>query len=247
MYSLSGDNMRKTACIIIGIFITSSLFAELSQSQKWAIALTGIMTEINHDSFNTLNSSDLNESNREKYKVMLSRDWGINTREELLSTIEKMENNGHAQELILCQKIINDNENNKNDFSIYKMINTYNLTSKQYNYLKFTLLNWSIFQNKSILVWDLGRNIALCRWGYDSGFLTEQEAWDKIMYFAKIIQPMYKSWEDYGFDYYMGRVFWASGFGSDVDYLYSTDPIYRKLISDSGYWKNLEWNIDLSK
>jgi len=32
--------------------------------------------------------------------------------------------------LILCQKIINDNENNKNDFSIYKMINTYNLTSK---------------------------------------------------------------------------------------------------------------------
>ncbi|MDR2176588.1 MAG: DUF1266 domain-containing protein, partial [Treponema sp.] len=74
-------------------------------------------------------------------------------------------------------------------------------------------MNWNIFNDRNILAWDLGRNIALCRWGYDVGFLSEEEAWEKIMYYAKLIQPLYKSWEEYGYDYYMGRVFWASGFG----------------------------------
>lgn len=226
-------------------FILQNCFSEITESQKWAIALTGIMTEANYDSFTTLNSDDLNEENKNDYKRMLTRDWGVSSREDLLTTLSKMEKDGHTTELILCQKIINDNEIENIGFNIFAIINKYNLTSKQYNYLKFTIANWSIFNNKNILVWDLGRNIALCRWGFDCGYLTEEEAWTKIMYYAKIIQPMYTNWKEYGFDYYMGRVFWASGFGSDVDYLIKTDPLYRTLISDTGYWNTLTWNINL--
>ncbi|MDR2434075.1 MAG: DUF1266 domain-containing protein [Treponema sp.] len=228
--------------ISLGNLITA---AELTKEQLWAIALTGIMTERNKSNYDTLNSSPMDERNKNIWLETLRRDWGINNRDELLETLDKMEHDGHASSLKFIQKIIMETIEEKGNFSIITIYNKYQLNSRQYNYLKFTILNWNIFNNRDILVWDLGRNIALCRWGYDVGFLTEEEALEKIMYYAKLIQPLYNSWEEYGYDYYMGRVFWASGFGEDVAYLLETYQIYQKLIGENGYWRNLEWNIDL--
>jgi hypothetical protein len=91
----------------------------------------------------------------------------------------------------------------------------------------------------------LGRNIALCRWGYDTGLLTEEEAWEKIMYYARKIQSLYNSWAEYGLDYYLGRIFWASGSGSEMDYFLKTDEAYQKLMGLAGYWTSLEWKVNL--
>jgi hypothetical protein len=54
-------------------------------------------------------------------------------------------------------------------------------------------------------------------WGFDTGFLIEQEAWEKIMYYARMIQPLYTSWEEYGTDYCAGRLFWSSDFGGEAN------------------------------
>jgi hypothetical protein len=240
--------MNKLSFVLFFVFSVNLLTAaELTQEQLWAIALTGIMTEVNKNSHHTLNFSELNERNKNSWLETLRRDWGINNREELLQTLAKMEHNGHASALKSTQQIIRETMTEENgSFNIIDVYKKYQLNSKQYNYLKFTIMNWNIFNNRSILAWDLGRNIALCRWGYDVGFLTEEEAWDKIMYYAKMIQPLYKSWEEYGYDYYMGRVFWSSGFGDDMAYLLRTHQIYQKLIGGSGHWHNREWNIDLN-
>src|SRR5947208_742465 len=40
---------------------------------------------------------------------------------------------------------------------------------------------------KSLLGWDYARYIALCRWGFLVGYLSEQEAWDKIMPVARLL------------------------------------------------------------
>jgi hypothetical protein len=237
--------MKKVFVIFVLCFCDSLIFAELSKEQLWAIALTGIMTERNECNHNTLESNERNTRNRNTWRNTLSRDWDVHNKEELLETLETMENDGHAASLKFVQNIVRDTLQENASFSIMAMYNQYRLSSRQYNYLKFLIPNWDLFNSRTILAWDLGRNIALCRWGYDAGFLTEQEAWTKIMYYAKKIQPLYQSWEEYGFDYYMGRVFWASGFGEDINYLLETDPIYRKLTGESGYWHNLEWNIDL--
>jgi hypothetical protein len=202
------------------------------------------MTERNKSNRNALNASEMNEAGKKTWLNVLRRDWSINNREELLQTLEKMEYDGHAASLKYIQQIIREIINVKQDYSIVGLYNKYKLTSKQYNYLKFTFLNWNQFNNRSILAWDLGRNISLCRWGYNVGFLTEEEAWEKIMYYAKKIQLFYNSWEEYGYDYYMGRVFWASGFGEDITYLIQTDPIYKKLTT--GYWSHIEWYTNLN-
>jgi hypothetical protein len=235
--------MNKYLLIIIIFFHTSGLFAELTKQQQWAIALTGIMTERNRSSRNTLNADEINEQNKAKWLETLRRDWSINNREELLEMLEKMENNGNAATLKYVKQIIINEINENNNFSIIGLYNKYQLTSIHYNYLKFIVLNWPQFNNRTILAWDLGRNISLCRWGYSAGFLSEEESWERIMHYAKKIQLFYNSWEEYGYDYYMGQIFWASGSGSDIYYLIQTDPIYKKLIR--GYWNHLAWYTNL--
>jgi hypothetical protein len=221
---------------------TSGLFAELTKQQLWAISLTGIISEANRSNRNTLNAGEMNEQNKKTWLGVLKKDWNINNREELLQTLETMENNGYAAALKYIQQIVREIINTNNDFSIINF-NRYKLTQRQYNYLKFIVLNWNIFNNRTILAWDLGRNISLCRWAYDVGFLSEEESWEKIMYYAKKLQLFYNSWEEYGYDYYMGRIFWASGSGEDVTYLIQTDTIYKKLIT--GYWNHLAWYTKL--
>jgi hypothetical protein len=244
--------MKKFPVIFVILFSSHILFsgntlfsAELTKEQLWAIALTGIMTERNRSSRNTLNADVMNKKNTDKWLEVLKRDWGINNREELLEAIENTGKNGHASALKTIKLIIEEMANSQGQsFTIFDINNKYQLSQKYYNYLKYVISNWSIYKNRTILAWDLGRCISLCRWGYQVGFLTEEEAWEKIMYYAGKIQPLYSSWNDYGYDYYMGRVFWASGFGEDTDYLKQTDPIYKKLLSS--YWHKIDWRTDLN-
>lgn len=213
---------------------------QLNREQLWAIALTGIMTELNKDSHTTLNSNLLNRWNKAVYLRILRRDWDINSREEFLETLNTMEYDGHSARLEYIKKIINDVVNKS------LPPDKYELDQVGYNRLLYTAKNWESYKDRTILAWDLGRNIALCRWGYDVGYLNENEAWAKIMVLAKKIQSLYKSWEEYGTDYLMGRVFWASGFGGEEKYLIETETIYKKLTSTSGYWYNIEWDIELN-
>ncbi|MDR2370151.1 MAG: DUF1266 domain-containing protein, partial [Treponema sp.] len=192
---------------------------KLPRSRLWALALTGFLTVSNGDQHDLLGFDDINENNKKNYLELLRRDWGVTTREELLKAIQETENDGHAARLKYIKEIIQEILNEKSEFTIITVYNKYHLNSRLYNYLKFVVINWNRYSARTILAWDLGRVIALCRWGYSTGFLTEEEAWEKIMETAGKIQPMYQSWEEFGYDYYMGRIFWASGFGDDINYL----------------------------
>jgi len=212
---------------------------ELNQEQLWAIGLAGIMTERNQSNHTTLNFLPMNSGNRRIWLTVLRRDYGITNKRGLLNTLDNMELNGHAGILRSIQKIIIDSMDEEGNISTTEIFNK--LNSRDANYLRFTIINWDLYRNRDIMVWDLGRNISLCRWGYEVGFLTEEEAWDKIMYYANLIKPLYNSWEEYGYDYFLGRVFWSSGFGDEDNSITDTYRWYNYLISESGYWHNLKW------
>ena len=237
----------------LAAFVLSTLFilcatqavfsAELTEKQLWGVALSAIITELNGDSHLTLKMSHSGD-HRKDWLATLERDWGITSREELLETLVIMENGGHAAEFDFIKKIIRENNND-----LDKIMKNYQLNGVQYNRLLFTLQHWDSCKFASIKSWDLGRNVSLCRWGYEVGFLSETEAWNKIMYYARLIQPLYRSWEEYGYTYAIGRIFWASGAGAG-DRTTSTSErtmsVFNKLIKgEAGQWHNLKWNINL--
>jgi hypothetical protein len=225
-------------CIISNAVIVS---AQLTRQQAWAIALSGMLTEQNRDNHGTLQFDDLTESHKRRYAALLADDWNVHNREELLLMIEQTEHNGHAAALKEIKQIID----NEKDYSILAINRKYHLDAAAYNRLKFVAANWETYQNRTILAWDLGRVIALCRWGYSCEYITKEEAWEKVMYYAKKIQPLYDSWVAYGLDYFWGRLFWAAGFGEDMSRLSATEQLYRSLTGEYGYWRNFTWDIDL--
>jgi hypothetical protein len=218
------------------------LSAELTKARFWALSLAGIMTELHKVNRNTLNPDEINETNRARWRETLRRDWGVTSREGLLRTLDTTENEGNASSLNYIKRIIGETANQ--GFSIFDIYNKYRLTQRQYNYLKFTIANWNALNSRTLMAWDLGRNISLCRWGYTVGFLTEEEAWEKIMYYARKLQLFYNSWNEYGTDYYLGRLFWSSGSGEDVDYMLVTAPLYDKLTT--GFWNHIDWYTNLT-
>ncbi|MCL2208890.1 MAG: DUF1266 domain-containing protein [Treponema sp.] len=236
--------MKKNLLLFLIFLFGLPLFAELTKEQFWAISLTGIMTERNNSSRNTLNVDEITDKSIYNWLDILGRDWDIYSREDLLNTLENVENNGHASALRDIKTFIEDLTKQGRNFTMFDIYNRYQFSQRYYNYLKFTVSNWDIFGSRTILAWDLGRNISLCRWGYQVGFLTEEEAWEKIMYYAKKLQLFYNSWEEYGHDYYMGRIFWASGFGDEIRYALETDPIYKKLLT--AFWNKINWYTNLN-
>jgi hypothetical protein len=84
----------------------------------------------------------------------------------------------------------------------------------------------------------------LCRWGYMVGFLSEDQAWRRIMPAARRIQGGYRSWAELGEDYLVGREFWSR---EETD---RTGRIYRdietRLVKEPrSPWKRLPWRMKL--
>jgi hypothetical protein len=236
--------MRKYLLLtVFFLFCGFFLFAELNKAQMWAVSLTGILTESNGSYRNSLNESGMDEKGRNVWLEVLRRDWEITTKEELLNTVKDLENGGHTASLKEIKQIISEITEAKNVSELGSVFGIYEWNQTKINRLKYISSNWERYQNRTIRAWDLGRCISLCRWGYNVGFLTEEEAWENIFHIAKIIQSFYNSWEDYGYDYFLGRLFWASGFGREGYYLARTESVYRQLLSS--YWSWIDWNIDL--
>jgi len=237
--------MRKsiifTACFLL---CGSFLYAELTKAQLWAISLTGILTEANSSYRNSLNAFAMNESGRNTSLRILNRDWDIHTREELFETLDNLEDGGHAASFKEIKEIIYELINaGPDEEAIRSILNKFQWNQVKANRYNHVVRNWEKYQNLTLKGWDLGRSISLCRWGYSVGFMTEGEAWKRIFHIAELIQQLFSSWEEYGYDYFMGRLFWASSSGEEETYLQRTEPIYRRLLNS--YWNWLDWDIDL--
>ena len=110
MYVFSRDdlNLRTTFEETVG----TSEYPELSENQKiWMVALPAIIMSSNKSSLNTLEVDPLNSDSREKWLNVLSRDWGISSREDLLETISDMEYSGHDDTFLSIRNIMGKYEN----------------------------------------------------------------------------------------------------------------------------------------
>jgi len=238
--------MKKYLLVVLVFFVCSCfLFAELNKAEMWAISLTGILSEINGSNRNSLNTDDMNEAGKNSVLELLRRDWGITKREELLETLTNLENRGHTASFSEIQKIRSEIIEARSESDLGAVFSKYEWDQTKFNRFKYISSNWEQYNNRTIRAWDLGRSISLCRWGYNVGFINEEEAWEKIFHTAKIIQSLYKSWEGYGYDYFMGRLFWASGFGEEKTYLASTEPVYKRLLNSYWSWIDLDIDLDL--
>src|SRR5256885_14286177 len=161
----------------------------LSNSQKqWALATTAIRASQNGDRHDILGGQEKTAESVRSATRLLHDWWRVDSREDLLAALETLARAGHRARF----------EQLGADPS------SLSSTDRE---ARFAAAHYSKLGKKSLVGWDYTRYIALCRWGYLLGYLSEQEAWDKIMPAARLLQRTFSSWQDLGRNYMIGREF----------------------------------------
>jgi hypothetical protein len=210
------------------------------EQEQWALATDGVLTELNHERHDILESCDLTPDNVRIAKDGLAQWWDIRSRSQLLDTLSWIENGGHRREFDRLVKVVSS----ASPAQLQAMRSQVRNDPEASNQLDIAIKYGSVFGSKSITGWDYGRYVFLCRRGYLVGYLTRDEAWQKIMPAARLLQSTFSSWDDLGENYALGRQFWSlqesqSG-GAEVV------QARQHLLSDpSSPWVRLPWDLDL--
>ncbi|HEY0319833.1 MAG TPA: DUF1266 domain-containing protein [Pyrinomonadaceae bacterium] len=212
----------------------------LSKEQKiWALAASAILAEGNNEP-HVIISRERSEEYIQGYRRLLDRTWGIRNRSDLVRTLDWIDQGGHRAEFERMGAQIADLDEQQYKTTLARYQDDLDI----YRQIEVVRRYYRSLGSKSILAWDYCRYINLCRWAYIAGYITEDEAWAKIMPAARSIQQSFNSWQEMGEDYLIGREFWSYTETQKSGEKYRN--IYQKLISDqSSPWHYSAWNLNL--
>jgi len=242
---ISGSGLRSWAAIFLFAFISlSSPVADpaagsLPPERLRDLALSAILFRSNGLPDGSL--FDTAKESPEKIKADLGRDWSIQDRESLLRMIAGTEVNGQAPLFRDLLKIV-ETAGPAADRAALLAENKPKLSDSHFKYLAFLSLNYDRCRGRSFDAWDLGRCVALARWGYGAGYISEDEAWAEIGRVAREARERYSSWRDFGEDYALGRAVWAAGFDQELRYYAAAEKIVRTLLDSGNPWSILPWS-----
>lgn len=206
----------------------------------WALATTAIVFEFNAGRHDLLGGAVATPDGEEEGKRLLSSWWGVNTHDELLEMLNWLQFEGHRTRFDQLGRWADA----MNEMQFESTKATLPTEEQQIHSLEVARKNYRLLGNKGILAWDLVRYIALCRWGYLAGYLSEMEAWDRIMPAASRLQQTFTSWQDLQDDYLIGRDFWSVEQTRETGDRFRA--IYEHFIQDSSSpWNVNPWTMDL--
>lgn len=210
--------------------------------KEWALAASAILMEVNNQRHDLLGGEFRNAENIESRRMMLSSWWSIESREDLLETLAWLKDEGHRkefsetgemlftltpEEVATCVARAQDDE---------ELLHQFELVREFYPRLG----------SKSLMAWDLGRYIALCRWGYLVGYFSEDEAWARIMPAARMLRQHFSSWGEMADNYLLGREYWSYNITKANGAQYR--QVVSKLLRDpSSPWCQCPWGTDLER
>ncbi|NCC61998.1 MAG: DUF1266 domain-containing protein [Verrucomicrobiae bacterium] len=210
-----------------------------TNARLWALATSALLAEYNKNSHHLLGTQFKNEENSYVKAWNMYQWWGVGNREDLLDKLYWIEQEGHRREFDEIAECLEQENAGSNVISRLRSIG---IPEQR---IEVARNEYERLAGKSLLGWDYSRYVSLCRWGYLVGYLSEEEAWGRIMPVARLLQETFDSWADLGENYLTGRRFWSAkqteqrGDGFQVAY-------EELLKSNQSPWVQLPWNLDLT-
>lgn len=211
---------------------------KVTGKKAWALGCAAVLFESNHERHDILGNIP-SKWGVKAWKKRLSEGWGIENREDLLSQIKVLKEQGHRESFNKMGPMISS----LNQEGYEKLVENLDTEEKRHT-VKIVRQYYPKVGDKSILGWDYSRIICLCRWGYHVGYITEEEAWEKILSTARILQSTFDSWEDLGQNYLIGRQFWSYQETKEGGYKFE-DALQRLLDMPTSPWNLYPWNMNL--
>jgi hypothetical protein len=212
----------------------------LTPPRAWALAAAAMLAESNGDRHDRLAGVDVTPANVEAAKRLLRDWWGVTDRTTHLDALRGVAERGHRAQFAAAgagmatmapAERTQLEARRRQDFRLNQIVGVVEL-------------HYARLGATGILGWDFSRFIALCRWGYTAGYLTEPEAWDTLMPAARRLRGAFTSWRELGENYLIGRQFW------DPEQHVLNGKTYRRtldrLLTDpESPWTRIPWELDL--
>lgn len=214
----------------------------LSPTQLWGMALCAVLTEMNRDSHDVLFGRGEAQGDLERTQHSLKRDWGIETRDDLLDMLKWLENEGHNRGYMRRHRYLST----LSDAERERQVESCRDNIELYNEYLIVKNNLAILDNVGIEAWDIGRYVNLCRWGMTTGLLNENEGWRRIIGIAIYAQRRYSGWFHFAVSYITGRQYWRSL--ATEDFITDQMAILRRLTGNpKSPWNTLDWDMQLTQ
>lgn len=242
--------LKKILLVLAALYVITGIgFCEPNVDSKvasgspkaWALGTIALLSERNNDRHDTLSGKEsIGEKEIIKAKQLLRDWWDIDDRNSLLKALVRLDESGDRRRFEKIKAFV----------SLYTEEQIEELLSNRYSQedaqeINFVINDYEGLDTKSLFGWDYGRYIFLCRMGYLAGYISEKEAWSKIMPVAKFLQEAFESWEDLGKNYLLGREFCSPEQMEEDGRLFRMG--YEKLLRDHrSPWNSCPWNTDLS-
>lgn len=233
---------------IVMVLLLGSLAAPLASAEPvitagpraWALATTALLTFHNGDRVDMLSPSERSDSSLVQTRRILHDWWGVDNRADLLQSLEFLDRGGHRGEFQRMGLSLRS----MTGAQFRALLSSERKRPDRVRALKLTREHYGKYGSHSLVAWDYGRYIMLCRWGYLVGFFSEGEAWSRILPAARTIQKEFHSWAEFGEDYLVGREFWSA------EEMAATGQNYRDierwlLRAPRSPWRRLSWGTKL--
>lgn len=157
----------------------------------------------------------------------LVRDWGSDSREHIISIVERMTANGHNDSFLAAAQ----DANSLTESEMAYLISISSETDQyMWPYTKSLSEKWG---DKGILAWDLSRMGAMVQWGYHAGRLTYAEALALAEPAARLTAENFSSWEEFYENYLDGYNWWARNNVVGMDpWETERGPLCRKMLEN---------------
>ena len=219
----------------------SSMSVKPGTPQAWALATTAIIFEINLSRQDLLGGTIATPSSQAGGQRLLAKWWGISSPQDLMEMLTWLQYTGHRSDFEALGRQVDAMD--EQQFINAKA----EMTAEGLNPQKLEVVrqNYRQLSPKGILAWDLIRYVALCRWGYLAGYMSQEVAWKSIMSAALRLQQSFTSWQDLQTDYLIGRKFWSgTQTQKDGDRF---QAVYDQFIHDPrSPWGVNPWSMNLS-
>ncbi len=216
----------------------------MSDTIRWFNACYAILTETNNRDYNLFGGLTNTESNRKDVIRLLDDGWGITDWDSADSTLEWIQKKGHRSEFAKIVRALEKDgmsdipEDEREAF----LLERYDVGGDERAYL---YLEWyKMYEDygiDAISGWDYCRAMSLLGFFYLAEYYTEEEALNKSLEIAQIMQPLFTSWDELMDSYLCGYEYWSEESSEERRAVYED----LKGREDSPY--KIDYNLVLEK
>lgn len=218
----------------------------LADTLRWFNASNAILMQLNGGELDIVAGFEPSVFIEGTMRGLLEQSWDVTDRASLDETVEWLLTEGHNEGAVDYLAELVTDDMSREELALY--MEEGGFTADEQGGVLALYDAKALYGDQAIKGWDLSRAMSIYGWGYLAGYYTYEEAMDKSLETAKMIQGIFHSWDDFTNSYLLGYAYWSD---SDLDDTssdaYSRKQVYEEIKTQDNSPFDVDWNLSFQK